>query len=232
MEIKPSDLRQVDVLRQASDDDLASILSNSMLRTVEEGQFFFLQGDPAVYCYILVSGKVKLCQISKNGQTTNLRTINEWQIFGAIGTVREAASYPACAQALEHSAALAIESGILRDMMKTRSYLSFGLMRLMTGYIQEIQERYRELATERVQQRIARAILRLAQQLGKNTGEETPTLELNLSHQDLAEITGTTIYTVSRTLTAWERAGIVESGRQRVLIRDLERLEKLAEDTM
>jgi CRP-like cAMP-binding protein len=231
MEIKPSDLRQVDVLKQSSDEDLAHLLNNAVLRPIEEGEFFFLQGDPATHFYILVSGKAKLCQISKNGQTTNLRTINEWQIFGAVGTVREKAVYPACAQALVHSVALAIESGILHEMMKTRPYLSFGLMRLMTGYIQEIQERYRELATERVEQRIARAILRLAQQIGQQVGDAASPLELNLSHQDLAEATGTTIYTVSRTLSEWERQGIVKAGRGRVTIRSLPRLTELAEGT-
>lgn len=229
MEIRPSDLRRVNVLEQSSDEDLAHFLNNALLRSIEEGEFFFLQGDPATHFYILVSGKAKLCQISKNGQTTNLRTINEWQIFGAVGAVREKAMYPACAQALEDSAALAIESGILHEMMKTRPYLSLGLMQLMTDYIQEIQERYRELATERVEQRIARAILRLARQLGRDTSQETPPLELNLSQQDLAEIAGTTIYTVSRALSEWERQGIVKAGRGRVLLRDFERLEKLAE---
>lgn len=231
MNIKPSDLRRVNVLERSSDEDLAHLLNNAVIRPIEEGEFFFLQGDPATHFYILISGKAKLCQISKNGQTTNLRTINEWQIFGAVGTVREKAVYPACAQALEHSTALAIESGILREMMETRPHLSFGLMQLMTGYIAELQERYRELATERVEQRIARAILRLVRQIGQQSGDAASPLELNLSHHDLAEATGTTIYTVSRTLSEWERRGIVKAGRGRVLIRDLHGLMELAEGT-
>ncbi|MEW6239528.1 MAG: Crp/Fnr family transcriptional regulator [Chloroflexota bacterium] len=231
MELKPSDLRRVNVLEQSSDEDLAHLLNNAVLRPIEEGEFFFLQGDPATHFYILVSGKAKLCQISKNGQTTNLRTINEWQVFGAVGTVRERAVYPACAQALEHSVALAVESRILHEMMETRPHLSFGLMQLMTGYIAELQERYRELATERVEQRIARAILRLVRQIGQQSGDAASPLELNLSHQDLAEATGTTIYTVSRTLSEWERREIVKAGRERVVIRDLHGLMELAEGT-
>ena len=156
-------------------------------------------------------------QTNPAGQQVNLRTINAWQMFGALGAVREAATYPASAQALEHSTALAVKSDYLHELMETRPYLSFDLMRLMTGYIQEMQERYRELATEKVERRIARVLLRLASQMGiKNEGG----IELFFTRQDLAEMSGTTLYTVSRTLSDWERQGLVEAGRERVLIRN------------
>jgi len=100
-------------------------------------------------------------------------------------------------------------------------------MRLMTGYIQEMQERYRELATEKVERRIARVLLRLASQMGiKNEGG----IELSFTRQDLAEMSGTTLYTVSRTLSDWERQGLVEAGRERVLIRNPHGVVSIAEE--
>jgi len=161
------------------------------------------------------------------GQQVNLRTINEWQMFGALGAVRDGATYPATAQALENSTALALKSEYLHDLMETRPYLSFDLMKLMTGYIQEMQERYRELATEKVERRIARSLLRLAAQMGtKNEGG----IELTFTRQDLAEMSGTTIYTVSRILSDWERQGLVEAGRERVLIRNPHGVVSIAEE--
>jgi CRP-like cAMP-binding protein len=166
-------------------------------------------------------------QTNPAGQQVNLRTINEWQMFGALGAVREGATYPASAQSLENSTALAIKSEDLRGLMQTRPYLSFDLMKLMTGYIQEMQERYRELATEKVERRIARSLLRLASQMGiKNQGG----IELAFTRQDLAEMSGTTIYTVSRVLSDWERQGLVEAGRERVLIRDPHGVVSIAEE--
>src|SRR5512134_2501300 len=141
MKIDPSDLRRVSVFREATDDDLKIFVQNAILRTIEDGEFFFFQGDPAAYFYILVSGRAKLLQSNPAGQQVNLRTINEWQMFGALGAVRPDATYPATAQALEPSTALAIESSFLRDALQTRPYLNFSLMQLMTGYIQEMQER-------------------------------------------------------------------------------------------
>ncbi len=226
MPILPADLRRVIAFENATDEDLAYVLKHGILRSVEEGGFFFFQGDPAEYLYVLVSGQVKLLQSNPAGQQVNLRTLYPWQMFGALGAVRNEATYPASAQAIEDSAALAISSQTLKEMLQTKPYLASGLMNLMTYYIQEIQARYRELATEHVQQRIARALLRLASQSGQ---KEENGIELKLSRQDFAEISGTTLYTVSRVLTEWERQGLISSGREHIRILDPHGLVRLAE---
>lgn len=226
MDFSPKDLRQVVVFRDATDDDLQQIWSHSIARSIEEGEFFFLQGDPADYLYILTAGQVKLLQTNPSGQQVNLRTIYPWQMFGALGAVRERAMYPANAQALMNSTALAMKSFFLKEMMQTRPHLAAGLMQLMTSYIQEMQSRYRELATERVEQRIARALLRLTSLSGQKVDIG---IELSFSRQDVAEMSGTTLYTVSRVMADWERQGWVRLGREQVHIINPHRLVEIAE---
>lgn len=228
MSTRAADLRRVTVFREATDEDLELIHQNSIERPVEEGEFFFFEGDPATYLYILTSGRGKLIQSSPAGQQVNLRTINEWEMFGAVGAVRDEATYPATAQASEASTALAVRGEFLKEMMQSRPYLSVGLMQHMTRYIQEMQARYRELATEKVERRIAHALLRLTAQLG--TRNEAGQIELPFTRQELAEMSGTTLFTVSRTLSEWERRGLVETGRERVTIRTPHELVKLAEE--
>jgi CRP-like cAMP-binding protein len=230
MKITPSDLHRVSVFKDATDDDLKLFVENSILRRIEDGEFFFFQGDPATYFYILISGRAKLLQSNPAGQQVNLRTINEWQMFGALGAVNPNATYPATAQALESSTALAIESSFLHAMLEDRPYLNFSLMQLMTSYIQEMQERYRELATERVERRIALTVLRLASQIGVRSADEETVIELPLSRQDVAEASGTTIFTVSRVLADWERRGLVETGRERVLIKNPHGLVQISDE--
>ena len=138
-------------------------------------------------------------------------------MFGALGAVRAEAMYPATAQALEDCTALAIEGVFLHKMLETRPQIAFDLMNLMTAYIQEMQARYRELATERVEQRVANALIRLAGQSGTKSDQEAG-IELSLSRQDLAEMTGTTLYSVSRLLSEWDRQGIIQAGRERIRI--------------
>ena len=227
MPIDPLNLRQVSVFQNATDEDLKLIAQNAIQRSLEEGEFFFFQGDPAGYLYVLISGRAKLTQMNGAGQQVNLRTINEWQMFGALGAVRENALYPASAQAMEQSTALAIRSDYFHELLRTRPYLSFDLMKLMTGYIQEMQERYRELATEKVERRLARTLLRLTAHMGVKNADGG--IELTFTRQDLAEMSGTTLFTASRVLSEWEKRGLVESGRERVVIRNPHELVQIAE---
>jgi CRP-like cAMP-binding protein len=228
MSLLPNDLKQVIVFQNATEDELRLVLKNSIIRTVEENEFFFFQGDTAQYLYILTSGQVKLMQSNPNGQQVNLRTIHPWQMFGALGAVRKEATYPATAQALEDSSALAVESLFLHKILETSPHISFDLMTLMTSYIQEMQTRYRELATERVEQRVANALIRLAGQMGVRS-EKDAVIVLSLSRQDVAEMTGTTLYTVSRLLSEWERKGIIETGRERIRVLKPHELVRIAD---
>jgi CRP/FNR family transcriptional regulator, nitrogen oxide reductase regulator len=221
-------VRKVAVFRSATEDDVHSIARLGIQRAVEKDSYFFFQGEKADYLHILLSGRAKLCTISVDGQQVNLRTLVPNQLFGAVGAVDPKANYPACAQALEDSTSLAIESDAFTSLLGERPHLSFGLMRLMTGYIQEMQERYSELATERVEQRIARALLRLTAQSGRKN--EQGGIDLAFSRQDLAEMTGTTLYTVSRCLSAWEKRGIITTGRERVTVVDPHGLVRVADD--
>ena len=221
-----ADLRKVIGFRNGSDEELSEVLRASTVRPVEEGEYFFLQGDPAEHAYVLAQGQAKLLQANPMGQVVNLRTIYPWQLFGALGAVRPEAQYPASAHALEDSSALAIPSSLLREMLLTHPNLSMDLMQLMTSYIGEMQSRYRELATERVEQRICRAVLRLAVQSAQKVEDG---IELTLSREDLAEISGTTLHSVSRVLAEWHRRGLVDAGRERVKILEPHTLVRMAD---
>lgn len=223
-----STIRHVGVLKAASDEEVQLIARMGIQRSIEEGAFFFMQGDSAEYLYIMITGRAKLCQIAPDGQQVNLRTLNPKQLFGAVGAVDPLATYPACAQALEDSSAIAIRSAEFRKLLEEHPHLSFGLMKLMTGYISEMQNRYREMATEKVEQRIARVLLRLAGQSGKRV-DEGVLIELSFSRQDLAEMAGTTLFTVSRVLSAWEKQKLIATGRERVMLTNPHGLIKLAE---
>ena len=74
-----------------------------------------------------------------------------------------------------------------------------------------------ELATAKVEQRVANVILKLANQTGKKT-EEGILIDFPISRQDISEMTGTTLHTVSRLMSAWEDMGWVKSGRQKIVL--------------
>ena len=78
--------------------------------------------------------------------------------------------------------------------------------------LQETLTRAVELSTEQVEQRVAHALLRLANQTGRKTDSGIE-IDFPISRQDIAEMTGTTLHAVSRMLSKWEDNGIIVSGR-------------------
>jgi CRP-like cAMP-binding protein len=86
------------------------------------------------------------------------------------------------------------------------------------------------VATETVERRIAHTVLRLAEQAGRRTAAGIE-IAIPLSRQDIAEMVGTTLHTVSRTVSAWESGGIVDSGRRRLVIRKPDELVRLSGET-
>ena len=86
-----------------------------------------------------------------------------------------------------------------------------------------------EMSTEQVEKRIAHALLRLVKQSGRKV-EHGVEIDFPISRQDIAQMTGTTLHTVSRTLSAWETKGLVESGRQKIVVREPHKLFMLAEE--
>ncbi len=82
---------------------------------------------------------------------------------------------------------------------------------------------------QQVEQRIAHALLRLVKQSGRKV-EHGIEIDFPISRQDIAQMTGTTLHTVSRTLSAWETKGLVESSRQKIIVREPHQLFVLAED--
>jgi CRP/FNR family transcriptional regulator, nitrogen oxide reductase regulator len=222
-------VRQSSLFKDIRSEVFAQVLEASMPRSVEEDGFFFIQGDPATHAYVLVEGRVKMIQITPNGQQITMRIMTPGQTYGGIALLNPRAGYPATAQVVENSTALAWDTAHLRELVEKEPSISLNVMGLMHGYISELQERQKALVTDRVEQRIARILLKLAAQSGRKI-DEGVLIDLPITRQDIAEMSGTTLYTVSRTLNEWERDGLLEIGRERVVIREPHGLVRIADE--
>jgi CRP/FNR family transcriptional regulator, nitrogen oxide reductase regulator len=205
------------------------VLASAVERSLEEGGYYFMQGDPATHAYVLMQGRVKMVQLTPSGQQITLRMMTPGQTYGGIAMLNPKAGYPATALAVENSTALAWETSALRKLAEQEPRLSLNIMQLMHGYITELQTRQQALVTARVEQRIARTLLKLAAQSGKQV-EEGVLIDMPLTRQDVAEMSGTTLFTVSRMLNEWERNGLLKIGREQVIICNPHGLVRLADD--
>ena len=221
-------LKKLSLFEHLTETELRLVGELARTRSLDEGMFFFIQGDPADALFVLKQGRVKLIQNSADGQQILLRVIGPWSLFAIVALV-ENGTYPISAQVVEPSLAFYWPRPVLMDLVKAIPSFALTAMRLMSERVQEYQDRIRELSTERVERRVARALLRLASQSGRKVAEGV-LIDLPLSRQDLAEMTGTTLYTVSRILSQWEQHELVVTGRQKVIIRFPHGLVRIAED--
>jgi CRP-like cAMP-binding protein len=130
---------------------------------------------------------------------------------------------------MENVQTLSISSGGFDELMQRHPRIPLNLLRFATRVIQESHRRIQEMSTDRVERRIARVLSRLAAQVGVET-EAGVLLDVPLSRQDLAELTGTTLYTTSRTLKEWERKGYVLAERMKLTILDAHAIAAIGED--
>jgi CRP-like cAMP-binding protein len=211
-----------------SPSELQVVSQAARLRQLERHAFLFHQGDPATSFYILVEGQVRLTQVTPEGHQVLVRFISSGETIGIIAAL-ENTVYPLSAQAVEECQVLAWDSTTLEQLMERYPRIAINGLQLVSQRWRELEERYLELATERVERRVAQALLRLVRQVGRKV-EGGILIDLPLTRQDLAEMTGTTLYTVSRILSRWEQENLVETGRERVLICYPHGLARIAED--
>jgi CRP-like cAMP-binding protein len=216
------------LFRGAETAELESALTVARHREVAKGEFLFLQGEPAIAFYILVEGRVRMTQITPEGHQVIIHFMGPGDGIGIIVALSNT-TYPLAAEAVSDCLLLKWDYGSTIRLMEQYSRLALSGLQLVAGRFHELQNRYRELATERVERRVARALLRLTRQTGKRV-EEGVLIDMPLSRQDLGEMTGTTLYTVSRILSNWESEGLIKTGRERIIVREPHRLVIIAED--
>lgn len=221
-------LKGVVLFKGMSEDQIGVILKEARWIELARGAYLFYQGDPAERVHILLSGSIKLTQITLDGQQILMRYLHPGEAFTVLA-VLEGIEYPASAEASTDSKILAWDRTAVQALVLRYPVIALNILDIVAMHVREFQDRLRELSTERVERRIARALLRLANQAGRKVGEGI-LIDLHLSRQDLAEMTGTTLYTVSRTLSQWESQGLVRSSREKVVILKPHSLVAVAED--
>ena len=220
-------LQGLSLFERMDHEALDDVLALASSRRYAPADVVFEQGQPADMFFVLLHGRLRVTQVTPQGQQVVVRMVNPGDLFG-IAKALHRTDYPGTATAVAESIALAWPMGAWSAILDRHPAFAVNAMQTMGGRLQEAQARIREMSTEAVERRVGHAVLRLANQSGKQEPDGIR-IDFPISKQDLAEMTGTTLHTVSRILTAWESAGIVDGGRQKLLVRDPHRLLLIAD---
>lgn len=209
------------------DTALDKLLANAVQRPVSKGAKVFEQGQKATLFYLLLQGRLKVMQVTAGGQQLIVRVVHPGDLFGfalAIGRTE----YPGTPVAVADSIVLAWPMNMMNSFLERNPTLAINAMQMIGQRLDQAHIRIREMSTQEVERRIAHTVIRLAQEAGVPDGDNIR-IDFPISRQDIAEMTGTTLHTVSRTLSNWETKGLVKGGRQLLLVCNLSGLTRLAE---
>lgn len=207
--------------------DIRAILEQATSGRVEEGRAVFDEGTPATHFHLLLDGHIRVVHNTAEGEQVTVLHIPAGQLFGFAAAIGKE-SYPATAIAAAECIVLSWPMGLWADFTTRYEGFSSEIGKTIGRRLGEMNGRIVEMATLHVEQRVARALLRLIEQSGRKTDKGIE-IDFPITRQDISDMTGTTLHTVSRLLSAWQRDGIVESARKRITVREPHRLVRLSE---
>ncbi len=216
-----------EIFKGVPPEDIDAVLALARPRRLVEGAVAFRQGTPAEEFFLLLNGRLKVQQTTPDGQQIVVRHINPGDLFGIAPAVHRP-DYPGTAMAMVESLALVWPVGQWDAFIGRNPAFAMGAMQTVGRRLQDANTRIRELSTEAVERRIAHTILRLVNQAGRKTPKGIE-IDFPVTREDIAEMSGTTLHTVSRVMSGWQQKGMVTLGRRRVTVNDAHRLFILAE---
>ena len=185
-------------------------------------------GEPAESLYVVAEGRVKLSQVTAGGTETVTDLLVPGELFGTMSTLGEPFHHQT-ASALVGTCVLRIDQDDFRTVLAEQPRIALRVLDDVAARLSRAEADSGGQGTDTVEQRVARALLRLADKLGEDRGSEGIMLEVPLSRADLAGLARSTPESVSRVMSRWKKEGLVDSGRRWTSVLKRARLEELAD---
>jgi CRP/FNR family transcriptional regulator len=212
-------LKQSLLFSSLNEAELAELSRLAIERSFRPDEFVFWEGDAPDYFYVVVEGRIKIAKYSSSGKEFIIAFFGPSEMFGEVA-VFEGKPYPASAQAVADTKVLVIKKDDFLSFLATRPQVALEIINVLGGRLRDAQSRLKDLAGERVEQRIAMTLLMLSSKLG---------LTLPFTRQEIANMAGTTTETAIRVTSQLKERGIIRSVRGKIIILDETKLRLLSE---
>ena len=221
------DLSLVPALQALPPEALGRLAALGRLYYLEPGEVLLHQGDLIHSFYIVLNGGVRLVEYTGGGQSVSLKIYGPGDLFGLLA-ISGSYPHPTQIEAIHYSEIAAIPGAETRRLMRECPDLALVVLDLLTAHVHHAHHRIREMATERVDRRLARTLLHLSAKFGVES-DGVLSIDVPLTQRDLAEFAGTTVETINRALKLWSRRGIVRCGHKHLDVLDRPALAAIAE---
>jgi CRP/FNR family transcriptional regulator len=210
-----------------SERDWEKVIDLFSERQYQKDDYIFLEGEAPEALYIIRTGKVKVLRHSTDGKDVVLRVGGVGHLLGTVA-VFDGGGYPGTAQVIEECTALVIARNDCLTLVNRYPVFALAVISDLGSRLRSSAEQIRSLAVERVEQRIARVLLKLAETAGSDSPEGR-VIEMPLTRQDVADMTGTTVETAIRVMSKFRRLELIKTRRGKVVLVELAALQEMAE---
>jgi CRP-like cAMP-binding protein len=201
--------------------ETGTVLSAGTRLSLKASEIIARADEPANRLFLVRDGAVDYFVVTSDGRKVLLRRLVSGNIFGVGALLSQPAGYVGTSKTVRCSELLAWEHSVIHKLAGDYPRLAENALRTALRYIAIFAERHFALVSKPAQERLAFALT----SLGSRSGHIVPTgVEVDVKNEDLASLADVSSFTASRTLNKWERQGVVEKSRGKVVIRSPEKL--------
>lgn len=218
---------QVDVFHDLSPALLDEIKGLSQTLEVPRGEIVFSPEDEAESIYLIREGKIKLSKVADDGKEITLAVLQEGDLFGEVSAF-DSGIHGHFAEALEDATLAAISRPDFANLVRRNPEFALIVIHALADRTRRAELQIEDLVFRSVPARVASVLVRLAQEHGR-VGPRGVTIDLRLTHQEIANMVGATRETVTNVLNDLRAEGMIEVEHKRVRILDQEALAEAAQ---
>lgn len=215
-------IKNCDLFRQLSEEQVRRVEMRSRAREFPRASPVYLPAQHSDSVLLLVRGRIKICHITPEGKQSILAFIDPGEIFGELA-IFEPGQRDESAETVEKSLVVLIPSGEIHQLMSESPDLSIGITKLIGLRRRRIERRLKNMLFHSNRDRLIHLLLELAE----SYGEATPAgveLQIKLTHQELANVIGSTRETVTVLLGELQNEKFIKLTRRIITIVDLDRM--------
>lgn len=213
------------IFRGLSNIECERIVSSATLREYSGRRIIVQEGDEVGEVLVIASGRVKISQISHTGDEVILRVNRAGDVIGGLG-VSPGETHSSTIRTLEPCTVLSWKTDDFDRLCSQSPALQRNALQIIQDVLRSLQNCFCEMATLKVSSRLARTLLRLAEQ--DHCADRA--VRITFTYEELGQMAGTTLFSVSRLLSKWTEMGLLYTENRGIVIEDIDRLLAIADE--
>jgi CRP/FNR family transcriptional regulator len=185
-------------------------------RVYRSKDLIFAPGDPDGQLYFLLEGTVRLYKIYGEYKEATVAMLKDRGVFGEV-SLGEGSRQRCFAETVTGARVAVVRKRVLVEAIKSHPTFATKLLFSFSDRLRQSDEAIESLLSREVSARLARLLLNLGERFGETNGSGT-VLNLRLTHQDLANMIVSTREAVSKVMSEFQRAGLIEVRNRRICL--------------